>query len=124
MKVRGSKPSGHECKPIFLVIAYDIKNPNNITAYGQIDRLVNQSDELDCKVYGLTASTYENTDAYRHQVQAMYDYFTADEKVLKTIIRSNPGIVLIKKGTILGKWHYNDLPEMEQLKADFFNKKS
>ena len=113
-----------DSKPIFWVIAYDIMNQNNITASGQIDKLVNQSDTLDWKVYGLTASTYENTESYRHQVQAMYDYFTADEKVLKTIIRSNPGIVLIKKGTILGKWHYNDLPEMDQLKADFFNKKS
>jgi hypothetical protein len=113
-----------DSKPIFWVIAYDIKNQNNITASGQISSLVNQADALDCKVYGLTASTYENTEAYRHQVQAMYDYFTADEKVLKTIIRSNPGIVLIKEGTILGKWHYNDLPEMDQLKAGFFNKNS
>ena len=49
----------------------------------------------------------------------MYDYFTADEKVLKTIVRSNPGIILVKQGIILGKWHYNDLPSMDWLKANF-----
>ena len=79
-----------------------------------------QSDAMGFQVHGLTASTYEDTDAFRHKVQAMYDYFTADEKVLKTIIRSNPGVVVINDGTVIEKWHYNDfddyLMSLESLK--------
>ena len=108
-----------DSKFTFWVIAYDINNQNNISAADKIGKLTNESDMLDYRVYGLTASTYEDTDAFRHQVQAMYDYFTADEKVLKTIVRSNPGIILVKQGIILGKWHYNDLPSMDWLKANF-----
>lgn len=39
------------------------------------------------------------------------DYYTADDILLKTIIRSNPGIVLWKGGTIVDKWHISKLPE-------------
>ena len=40
-----------------------------------------------------------------------------DQTVLKTIIRSNPGYVLVKEGTILGKWHYNDTPSAEEVQS-------
>jgi hypothetical protein len=105
----------------FLVIAYDINNSNNITAAEKISKLANQSDKIGYKVYGLTASTYEDTESFRHQVQAMYDYFNADEKTLKTIIRSNPGILLMQNGVIIGKWHVNDLPEMTDLIENYIN---
>ena len=50
---------------------------------------------------------------------AEYPYLFADEVLLKTIIRSNPGLVLMREGTILGKWHYNDFPSAEALETAF-----
>lgn len=47
------------------------------------------------------------------------EYLTADEKLLKTIMRSNPGIVLWKNGILVQKWHYKKLPTWEQIKNDF-----
>ena len=49
------------------------------------------------------------------------DFYTADDIVLKTIVRSNPGLLLMRDGVILKKWHHNDLPDYEQLKV-FFSK--
>lgn len=46
---------------------------------------------------------------------AEYPFCTTDEITLKTIIRSNPGLLLIKDGTVLRKWSHNDLPQAEQL---------
>lgn len=44
------------------------------------------------------------------------DFYTADDIVLKSIVRSNPGLLLMKGGVILKKWHYNDLPDYEDFK--------
>ncbi len=50
-------------------------------------------------------------EEYRHEVQLAIPYFFADATVLKTMIRSNPGLILLQDGTVLGKWHYNDIPD-------------
>ncbi|NNL91679.1 MAG: hypothetical protein HKO66_05575 [Saprospiraceae bacterium] len=42
------------------------------------------------------------------------DYGMADDILLKTIVRSNPGVVLWKDGKILNKWHINKLPSFEE----------
>ncbi|MBT8190361.1 MAG: hypothetical protein KJO29_08015 [Bacteroidia bacterium] len=47
------------------------------------------------------------------------DYGMADDILLKTIVRSNPGVVLMKDGKILNKWHINKLPSFEKVKADY-----
>lgn len=46
-------------------------------------------------------------------------YYTADDILLKTIVRSNPGVVLVKDGVIVDKWHVKKLPPFEQVKSEF-----
>lgn len=47
------------------------------------------------------------------------DYYTADDILLKTIVRSNPGVVLWKDGKIVQKWHKKQLPTYDQIKAKY-----
>ena len=67
----------------------------------------------------LSASSDELIDEFRHDVQAAYPFYFTDETTLKTIVRSNPGLLLLKKGTIIGKWHHNDFPTFEELKQNY-----
>jgi len=46
------------------------------------------------------------------------DFYTADDIVLKSIVRSNPGLLLMKDGVILKKWHHNDIPDYEDFKKE------
>ena len=55
-------------------------------------------------------------DDFRHATQAAYPFYTGDDKLVKTIMRSNPGILLLKDGVIIHKWHFNDLPSFETVK--------
>ena len=63
------------------------------------------------KKYGkrFLAEAYE---ALRNKYNIMFDYAFSDETVLKTIVRSNPGLIKIEKGHVTGKWHYNNFDDL------------
>lgn len=50
-------------------------------------------------------------DSFRETIGAGYDFLQGDDIMLKTIIRSNPGVLLMREGVILDKWHYRKLPD-------------
>lgn len=56
-------------------------------------------------------------DAFRHTVNAAYPFGTADDKLLKTIVRANPGLLLIKDGVVVKKWHHKHIPSVEELQT-------
>ncbi len=60
----------------------------------------------------LTASDKATFEAFRHDVQLAVPYYFVDATVLKTMMRANPGLVLVNNGTVLGKWHHNDVPNV------------
>jgi uncharacterized membrane protein YphA (DoxX/SURF4 family) len=65
------------------------------------------------KMIGLTASGDDAIAKWRYQTGAVYPIYFMDEVVLKTIVRSNPGLLLLRQGTILNKWSCNNLPELD-----------
>ncbi len=80
----------------------------------QVRALTQQLEgKVDCFV--LTASSAEAMESFRHEHQLAVPYYYADATVLKTIIRSNPGISLWKDGTVLGNWHHNDTPSAQEV---------
>lgn len=70
--------------------------------------------EKGVRFYGATSSEPEVVDLWRKRTGAEYQMLWADEIMLKTILRSNPGVLLIKDGTVVGKWNVTDLPTVEQ----------
>jgi uncharacterized membrane protein YphA (DoxX/SURF4 family) len=80
----------------------------------QLKELAQYANDQGMNFIGLTSSLPENIDAYIAEHDLPFEMFNADEITLKTMIRSNPGLMLIKNGTILDKWHYNDFPTIEE----------
>lgn len=99
---------------VFIIIAYDISDKENQIVSKDVNDLAATCQEKKISFIGLTASGYDAIDTFRHEVQAMYNYYTTDEKTLQTIIRSNPGLLLLKNGIIKGKWHNNDIPDYDE----------
>ncbi|MBL4594280.1 MAG: DoxX family protein [Flavobacteriales bacterium] len=103
---------------IFMFVAYDI-NKTDEASLKKINTFVDQSGADGNYFIGLTSSLYDDVEDFRHKNQTPFDFYSCDAITLKTIIRANPGIVLMKKGNILGKWNMSDLPDYKDVKIDY-----
>ena len=68
--------------------------------------------------YCLTASTEKGINHWRNITGAEYPFCNTDDITLKTIIRSNPGLLLLKDGVIIRKWSHNNLPDEQDLSGE------
>ena len=85
--------------------------------FGDIDQIYEYAEENGADFYCVTASTNDEIERWRDLTGAEYHFCNADETTLKTMIRSNPGLMLLKDGTIIGKWSHNTLPQTDDLTA-------
>ncbi len=67
---------------------------------------------------GLTASAPGETEHFKAMNNLNFDFFNCDQITLKTMIRSNPGLILLKNGVIMDKWHFNDFPSLKELENE------
>jgi uncharacterized membrane protein YphA (DoxX/SURF4 family) len=102
-----------ETEPVLLVVANTISQTRT-GSQPAINALVADAQKNGWYVYGLTSSGYNEVEDFRHAHDNMYDYLTCDDVTLKTMIRSNPGIVLMQHGTVRGKWSSSDVPTFAQ----------
>lgn len=100
---------------IFLIVSHDISKAKVANLF-KIKELAKEAFAAGYYVYGVSASSHNETEDFRHEHQLEFDYLTADGTVLKTIIRSNPGIVLLKEGTVIGQWSNYDCPSFDDVK--------
>ena len=98
-----------------LLIAPHLENADD-GCFGKIDEIYEYSLEKNIPFYCLTASIGEGIEHWIDITGAEYPFCNTDETTLKTIIRSNPGLVMLKDGVVVGKWSHNDLPDKDELK--------
>ena len=85
--------------------------------FGDIDQIYEYAEENGADFYCVTASANDEIERWRDLTGAEYHFCNADETTLKTMIRSNPGLILLKDGTIIDKWSHNTLPQTDDLTA-------
>lgn len=98
-----------------LVIMYNVKKADT----EHLPEIKDLAEKINGTVQSvvLTSSDELTYDQFRHEHQLAIPYYFGDATVLKTIIRSNPGLVLLKNGTVIGKWHNNDVPDAEEVRG-------
>jgi hypothetical protein len=107
---------------VFLLVAYEIDKSNG-KVQSKVNDFVALCQKAGIEFIGLTASNAKEIDIFRHEHNSMFDYYGTDGTTLKTMIRSNPGLMLLKKGTVTAIWHYHDFPTFDEVKQKYLNVK-
>lgn len=98
----------------FLLVAHRIEKADD-SNIDLINEIYDYSVEYGYGFYGLTSSPDPEIEMWKDKTGAEYPFCLMDDIALKTIIRSNPGLILIKGGTILNKWDDGSLPDEYEL---------
>lgn len=98
----------------FLMVARDLNRTNE----GMLDVINDLHDYAKVgghPFYMLTSSNIAAIEEWNEHTGAAYPYLHADEILLKTMVRANPGLIVLKDATVVGKWSAADMPRDEQL---------
>ena len=98
----------------FLHISKDLDDSNG-AGQEQFNALSTASETMGISFYGLTNAGYDQNEDFKHEFQAPYEFLSCDQTELKIVIRSNPGLVLIKDGVVIEKWAWRDIPAFSDL---------
>lgn len=88
-------------------------------SFAAINKLIVDAGKSSKKIEPvvITASSRPEFDIFRHEVNLIAPYYFGDATVLKTMMRANPGLMLLQNGKVVGKWHYNDTPAIQTIES-------
>jgi hypothetical protein len=103
----------------FMIVCNKLEKASKSAFKNKINALHAGAEGDGLQFFVASGSTDDNVKEFKKEVGANYVFYTADDILLKTIIRSNPGIVLWKDGVIVKKWHYKHVPSYEDIKKQY-----
>lgn len=101
----------------FWLIMHELAHTeDDVELMAQINDFYKLASQEKFNFIAFTASGAKEIDEFKHKHNALYNFATVDNTVLKTMIRSNPGLMLIKNGTVIANWHFNNFPGYSAVK--------
>lgn len=105
-----------------IIVAYDLDKTNG-EAINRLNALaINATENYNIRTILLTSNSAQSAQAFAKAHKLISEIFYADGVPLKTMIRSNPGVILLKGGVIVNKWHYHSAPKYDDLVKNYFQK--
>ncbi|MBN8702974.1 MAG: DoxX family protein [Bacteroidetes bacterium] len=105
----------------FLLIAYDLAKTEK-DVQGRINDFYELCSNDSVSFVCLTASGKDLVTPFKAEYKINYPFYNTDGTVLKTMIRANPGLMLLKGGVVIDMWHYNSFPAYNDVKQKYFGK--
>ena len=101
-------------------MAYDLDKTNG-EAINRLNALaINATENYNIRTVLLTSNSAQSANAFAKNHKLVTEIFYADGVPLKTMVRANPGLLLLKNGTIINKWHYHSVPTYDYLVKNYF----
>lgn len=92
---------------VMLIVSYNLSKSDR-KGFTLVGNIAKKAIHKGYTVYALSASLPEEFEIFRKEYQLPFNMLFCDETALKTMIRANPGIVILHKGTVFGKWNWTD----------------
>ena len=105
----------------FILVAYDLNN-TNVEGFNKILPFFKKAYADGYSFVCLTSSSLAEIRKFRIANGTAFDYYMADDVVLKTMVRSSPGLILMKNGYVVAKWGFRDFPAYADLKSTYLRK--
>ena len=102
---------------LIVVVSYSLEKIEQEGA-SKLKTLQDEAIEKGYQIIGLSASGEESKQKFIDAYHLDFNWYLCDEKALKTVVRSNPGILELDKGTILQKVHWNDIADLKLPKVE------
>lgn len=105
-----------------VIVAWDLPHTNT-DAMNRINALaINLVRDYNIRTVLLTSASHKDAEAFSKANHLVSEIYYADGVPLKSMVRANPGVLLMKRGTIIQKWHYHSLPTYDNLVKDYLQK--
>lgn len=103
-----------------IIVAYDLTKADT-RGIGDLNAIaINAAENFNIRTILLTSNSAEDAEAFSNQNKLVMEVFYADGIPLKSMVRANPGILLLKNGTVINKWHFHNLPSYDKLARTYF----
>ncbi|WP_100615994.1 BT_3928 family protein [Confluentibacter citreus] len=97
---------------LIMVVSYSLEHIDR-SSLNALKKVTDEAIKKGYTVIGLTASGADAKRNIKESYHLDFDFYLCDEKALKTVVRANPGILKLNKGTVIQKLHYNDMDDLE-----------
>lgn len=100
----------------FMLVCYDLDLTSR-KAFTAINPLAQACAKDSISFVCLTGSDWLKIASFKIELKTGFDFYTVDETALKSVVRSNPGLVLLRDGVVVDKWAWRDIPTYEEFKG-------
>lgn len=105
-----------------IIVAYNLKDTNEEGIAALNAMSLNAAEQFNIRTVLLTSNSAQDAAAFSKKMKLFTEIFYADAVPLKSMVRANPGVLLLKNGVIVNKWAYNAMPPFEELTEKYFSK--
>lgn len=107
-----------------FIFAYDLSEAR-VKSFEKFQETASEWEKAGHKIYAFTSNPQKESEEFRHEHQLAYPFYQMDRTALKSVIRSNPGYILMKEGIVVEYWSSRNVPSMKNLESEMkrFDKK-
>jgi uncharacterized membrane protein YphA (DoxX/SURF4 family) len=103
-----------------VIVVYDLSHANT-NGIGNLNAIaMNAAENYNIRSVLLTSNSAQDAETFSDKNKLVMEVFYADGVPLKSMVRANPGLLLLKDGVVINKWHFHNLPSYDYLARTYF----